>query len=69
VNKAMKNFSRYESIRKFELLSNEWTINSGELTPTLKIKRRIIEEKYVDLIDKMYNSTTIKSEGANEKNI
>jgi long-chain acyl-CoA synthetase len=69
VNKAMKNFSRYESIRKFELLSNEWTIKSGELTPTLKIKRRIIEEKYVDLIDKMYNSTIIKSEGANEKNI
>jgi long-chain acyl-CoA synthetase len=36
------------------LLENEFTIESGELTPTLKIKRRVIDEKYRDLIDGLY---------------
>jgi long-chain acyl-CoA synthetase len=41
-------------IRAFTLLTNDFSIEGGELTPTMKIKRRVIAEKYKDVIDKMY---------------
>jgi long-chain acyl-CoA synthetase len=41
-------------IRAFTLLAEDFTIEGGELTPTMKIKRRVIDEKYRDLIDRMY---------------
>jgi long-chain acyl-CoA synthetase len=47
-------FSHVEQVKKFVLLSDEWTIDTGELTPSLKIKRKVIEKKYGDLIEKMY---------------
>jgi long-chain acyl-CoA synthetase len=46
--------ARYEQVRFWELLPNEFTIETGELTPTQKIKRRIINKKYGDVIDRMY---------------
>jgi long-chain acyl-CoA synthetase len=48
------NFNPVEQVKKFELLPREWTIDSGELTPTLKIKRKIIMEKYKDAIERIY---------------
>ena len=50
-----KFFNHVEQIKKFELLANEWTIDSGELTPTLKLKRKVILEKYSAAIDRIYN--------------
>jgi long-chain acyl-CoA synthetase len=50
-----KFFNQVEQIKKFELLPNEWTIDSGELTPTLKLKRKVIMEKYKTAIDRIYN--------------
>lgn len=47
-------FSHPEQIKKFTLLTTEWTIDGGELTPTLKLKRKIIEEKYSREIEAMY---------------
>jgi long-chain acyl-CoA synthetase len=47
-------FNHVEQIKKFELLSDEWTIESGELTPTLKLKRKVIMEKYRPAIDRIY---------------
>ena len=48
------NLSQFERIKKFVLIENEFTVENGEMTPTLKIKRRVIDEKYRDLIDAMY---------------
>lgn len=50
-----KFFNHVEQIKKFELLPNEWTIDSGELTPTLKLKRKVIMEKYRQAFDRIYN--------------
>ena len=48
--------AQFERIKKFALLSQEFSTASGELTPTLKIKRRIIEERYKDTIDSLYSN-------------
>jgi long-chain acyl-CoA synthetase len=48
------NLARYEKIKKVALLENEFSIEGGELTPTLKVKRRVIDEKYHDAIEKLY---------------
>jgi long-chain acyl-CoA synthetase len=54
----MDSFNRFfnpvEQVKKFELVPNEWTIDSGELTPTLKLKRKVIMEKYKDVIERIY---------------
>jgi long-chain acyl-CoA synthetase len=47
-------FNHVEQVKRFELLPNEWTIDSGELTPTLKLKRKVIMEKYKDAIERIY---------------
>ena len=49
------NFGHWEQIKKFVLLSNEWTVESGELTPTMKPKRKIVNERYKTEIENMYN--------------
>lgn len=48
-------FSKFEKIKKFTLLPKEFTIETGEITATLKLKRKVIQKKYKELIDKMYN--------------
>jgi long-chain acyl-CoA synthetase len=48
------NFSQYQKVKKFKLLADEWGIDSGELTPTLKMKRKIIKEKHQATIDTFY---------------
>lgn len=55
VKEANKHLSRHEQIKKFLILSQNWGVESGELTPTLKMKRKIIEKKYLVLIDQMYD--------------
>ncbi|MBF0121290.1 MAG: long-chain fatty acid--CoA ligase [Desulfobacterales bacterium] len=54
IDENTKQFSRVEGIKKFKLLSNEWQQQTGELTPTLKLKRRIVEQKYAKEIESMY---------------
>lgn len=49
-----KTFGSTEHIKKVEFIGKEWTMNSGELTPTLKLKRNFIVKKYQDKIDKLF---------------
>lgn len=51
-----RDFSGFEKIKKFTLLPREFTIEKGEITSTLKLKRKVIQNKYKELIDKMYSS-------------
>lgn len=55
VNKYNPEFSHPEQVKKFALLPDEWTIDGGELTPTIKIKRKVIEQKYAAQIDELYS--------------
>ncbi len=54
VDELNENFAQYEKIKKFILLPRLWTINDGELTPTLKVKRKIIAAKNKEQIEGMY---------------
>ncbi len=54
VDELNQNFGQTEQIKKFELIDKEWTPDSGDLTPTLKLKRKIIAEKNKALIEKIY---------------
>jgi long-chain acyl-CoA synthetase len=48
--------AQFERIKKVALLTREFTLEAGELTPTLKVKRRVIEQKYKDVIDRIYDA-------------
>lgn len=54
VDSYNKFFGDYEKVKRFELLDHEWTIEDGEVTPSLKIRRKAIAEHYKDLIDGMF---------------
>jgi long-chain acyl-CoA synthetase len=54
VKELTRDAAQFERIKKIALLTREFTLESGELTPTLKVKRRIVEERYKTIIDGMY---------------
>lgn len=49
-----KYFNHVEQIKKFELLPHEWTVDTGEMTPKLSIKRKVVMEKYRGAVDRIY---------------
>ncbi len=55
VDKLNEKFGNWEKIKRFELTPDVWSIEAGHLTPTLKLKRKIVMEKYLDLFHKIYN--------------
>ena len=54
IDEANKKFGNWEQIKKFELTPEIWSIDAGHLTPTMKMKRKIIKDKYVALIENIY---------------
>jgi long-chain acyl-CoA synthetase len=54
VDSLTQDLAQYEKVKRIALLENEFSIEDGELTPTLKVKRRIVDEKYKAVIDKLY---------------
>lgn len=56
INSVNENLDGFEQIKRFALLPEELTVESGELTHTLKVKRRVIDQKYKDIINQMYGN-------------
>ncbi|MBR2051292.1 MAG: long-chain fatty acid--CoA ligase [Bacteroidales bacterium] len=54
IKKINQNFGDTEKIKRYELIADEWSVNNGILTPTLKVKRNVVKETYKDLIEMMY---------------
>ena len=54
IDAKTQSLGQVEKIKKFVLLPEELTQETGEMTPTLKLKRKFIDQKYKDLIDKLY---------------
>jgi len=60
INSLTPNLSKYEKVKRIALLEHEFSVDGGELTPTLKVKRRVVDEKYRDVIDKIYSDAEEK---------
>jgi long-chain acyl-CoA synthetase len=54
INDRQKDLGQVEHIKRFTLLENEFSQETGEITPTMKVKRKVVRDKYKDLIDAMY---------------
>ena len=52
---SLRELAKFETPKKVVLIENDFTIEAGELTPTLKVKRRVVEKRYKDLIDAAYS--------------
>jgi long-chain acyl-CoA synthetase len=55
VDALNRELSQFERIKKIALLPAEFTIQGGELTPTLKVKRKVVEERWKDVISRLYD--------------
>ena len=55
IDEFNKLFNHVEQVKKFELLPYEWSIDTGELTPKMSLKRKVIMEKYKDAVERIYN--------------
>jgi len=56
VNNQNKYFGKWEQIKKFKVLNTTWGVETGELTPTMKLKRKVIHEKYANEIEDLYSA-------------
>lgn len=57
IKELNKKFGHWEQIKKFEITPDVWSVDGGEMTPTLKLKRKAIKEKYQKLYDKIYKDS------------
>ena len=55
---SLRDLAQFETPKKFLILSREFTIESGEMTPTMKVKRKVVEKNYAEQIDQLYGGTS-----------
>jgi long-chain acyl-CoA synthetase len=55
VDELNMRLNRWETIKKFAILPRDLTVDAGELTPSLKLKRRVVEERYGDVLNGLYS--------------
>ncbi len=55
VKEKSRSLASFETIKKFEILPHDFALETGEVTPTLKVKRRFVSEKYRELLEGMYD--------------
>ncbi|VAX16949.1 Long-chain-fatty-acid--CoA ligase [hydrothermal vent metagenome] len=58
IEEGNKDFGKTRQIKKIKLLADAWSVDTGELTPTQKLKRKVIKQKYADIIDEIYAKDT-----------
>jgi long-chain acyl-CoA synthetase len=56
-NEVNKSLAKYETVKQFAILPRDLSVDEGELTPSLKVKRKVVEKKYAGLLDKMYEGS------------
>lgn len=54
IQKVNAGLASYDAIKKFEIIFEAWTVDNGSLTPSMKVKRKVLEKRYADLIETMY---------------
>lgn len=57
VNRLTRELADYEKVKRIALVADEFSVDGGELTPTLKVKRRVVEQKYAELIESLYSGS------------
>jgi long-chain acyl-CoA synthetase len=57
VKQLNERLNRWETIKRFQILPRDLSIEGGELTPSMKVKRRVVEKSFSDDIDKMYEGS------------
>jgi len=62
VKKTLRDLAHFEMPKKVMLVARDFTIESGELTPTLKVKRRVVERNYQTQIEALYNDKSVTGE-------
>lgn len=56
IDEINKSLASYETVKKFEILPTDLTVDAGDLTPSLKVKRKVVEKKYAAMLDHMYEA-------------
>ena len=67
VDQANSDLASYEQVKRFALLAAEFSVATGELTPTLKVKRRLVEERWKDVIEEIYAANPEESGGRRQE--
>ncbi|MCG6221958.1 long-chain fatty acid--CoA ligase, partial [Vibrio diabolicus] len=62
VNDLQKELAKFEQVKKFKLLPRAFSMDDGELTPTQKLRRKVINDKYQDEIEEMYKEKSEKKQ-------
>ena len=56
INELNARLERWETIKKFEILQHDLTVEDGDMTSSMKVRRKLVEQKYMNILDSMYES-------------